>query len=145
MDLSAAILVLGEIAVAILAALAGVHLFWALGGKWGKDAAIPKAPGTGAPTLRPGMSATLMVATALAVAADLVAVRIGLLDSGMPAWLPRAACIALAIVFLARAIGEFRYVGFFKRVRDSRFARLDTALYSPLCLFLAIAVGLNAW
>ena len=33
-----------------------------------------------------------------------------------------------AVVFLARAVGDFRYVGFFKRVRGTRFARLDTIL-----------------
>jgi lipopolysaccharide/colanic/teichoic acid biosynthesis glycosyltransferase len=33
-----------------------------------------------------------------------------------------------------------RYVGFFKRMRDSRFARFDTLVYSPLCLFLACLI-----
>ena len=62
--------------------------------------------------------------------------------------------IAVAAVFVvralwhfhlrARAIGEFRYVGFFKRVVGSRFATLDTFVYSPLCLALAIGVALVA-
>jgi hypothetical protein len=41
---------------------------------------------------------------------------------------------------VARAIGEFKYLGFFKRVTGSKFARLDTLLYSPLCLLLAVGV-----
>jgi hypothetical protein len=49
-------------------------------------------------------------------------------------WLTRA----LALVLLLRAVGDFRLVGFFKRIRGSRFARLDTALYSPFCVLLAI-------
>ena len=53
-------------------------------------------------------------------------------------------CYGLALGLLARAIGEFNYVGFFKRVRGSRFARLDTLVYSPLCLLLAIGVALVA-
>ena len=48
---------------------------------------------------------------------------------------------ALALGLLARAIGEFKYVGFFKRVRGSRFAQLDSLLYSPLCLLLAAGVA----
>ncbi|MDF0673312.1 MAG: DUF3995 domain-containing protein [Nitrospira sp.] len=44
----------------------------------------------------------------------------------------------LALVLLLRAIGDFRLVGFWNRIRDTCFARLDTALYSPLCLALAI-------
>ncbi len=51
---------------------------------------------------------------------------------------------ALAAGLLARAVGEFKYVGFFKRVRGSRFATLDTLVYSPLCLLLAIGVALVA-
>ena len=46
---------------------------------------------------------------------------------------------------LMRAIGDFRYVGFFKRVRGSRFARMDTTLYSPLCLALAAGVAAVAF
>jgi lipopolysaccharide/colanic/teichoic acid biosynthesis glycosyltransferase len=45
---------------------------------------------------------------------------------------------------IARAVGEFKYVGFFKRVRDSKFATLDTFVYSPLCLLLAAGVALVA-
>jgi hypothetical protein len=48
---------------------------------------------------------------------------------------------ALALGLAARAVGEFKYVGFFKRVRGSKFARLDTLVYSPLCLLLAIGVA----
>jgi len=50
------------------------------------------------------------------------------------------ACWGLASVFLARAIGDFRFVGFFKRVHGSRFAHWDTALYSPLCLVIGLAI-----
>ena len=50
----------------------------------------------------------------------------------------------LALGLLARAIGEFRYVGFFKRVRSSRFAELDSLVYSPLCLMLSGGVALVA-
>jgi hypothetical protein len=44
-----------------------------------------------------------------------------------------------------RAIGDFRYVGFFKRIRDSKFARLDTLAYSPLCAALAVLIGIAAY
>jgi hypothetical protein len=52
---------------------------------------------------------------------------------------------ALALGLAARAVGEFKYVGFFKRVRGSRFATLDTWIYSPLCLLLAAGVAYVAW
>ena len=75
---------------------------------------------------------------ALLAAAFLVAVSGHLVA---PAFAPiaRLPTVFLSVVFLARAVGDFRLVGFFKRIRDSRFARLDTIAYSPLCLILALA------
>ncbi len=59
--------------------------------------------------------------------------------------MPKAALkwlsVALALGLLARAVGDFKYVGFFKKLRDSRFATLDSWLYSPLCLLLAAGVA----
>ena len=45
----------------------------------------------------------------------------------------------LALVFLLRAVGEFRYVGFFKTMGDEPFRSWDTWLFSPLCLAIALA------
>lgn len=47
---------------------------------------------------------------------------------------------ALSLGLFLRAIGEFRLVGFFKRVRGTRFAQLDTLAFSPLCLLLSVGV-----
>jgi hypothetical protein len=59
---------------------------------------------------------------------------------GVPIQLYAWGTWTLAALFLLRGIGDFRLVGFFKRVRGTRFARRDTRLYSPLCLALALAV-----
>lgn len=48
---------------------------------------------------------------------------------------------SLALVLLARAIGDFRLLGLFKRPGPSAFARLDTLYYSPFCALLALGVG----
>jgi len=56
-----------------------------------------------------------------------------------PAVLSWLSC-ALALGLFMRAVGEFKCVGFFQRVRGSRFATLDTLVYSPLCLLLAMGV-----
>jgi len=52
---------------------------------------------------------------------------------------------AVALVMFARAIGDSELVGFFKKVGGSRFARLDTLLYSPLCLVLGAGLLVVAW
>jgi hypothetical protein len=114
------------------------HFYWALGGSAGKSAAIPEI--NGKPTFKPSNTATAAVGLALLLCAALVAITAGLLSFTLPRWLLSWLCYALAFVLLARAIGEFRMVGFFKRVRGTHFARLDTAVYSPLCLALSIGV-----
>jgi hypothetical protein len=138
-------MIAGAAAILILLMLAGVHLYWAAGGKAGKGAAVPSADGR--PLMRPSAFGTAIVAVGLCVMAALVALRIGWLN--LPALsgngvVVRVGAWLIAAVFTLRAIGDFRYIGFFKRIRDSRFARLDTLAYSPLCACLALLVGISA-
>jgi hypothetical protein len=120
-----------------------VHLYWGLGGRTAWLAAVPELEGR--PAFAPSRVATLAVAAALGLAALLVASAGGLIGSGPPPRTARVLTGALAVALVARSIGDFRLVGFFKRVRGSRFARLDSAVYSPLCLALGSAAGLVAW
>ena len=124
--------------IGVFLALATVHLYWVCGGRGLKLGAVPQVAGRPAFVPSPGM--TLAVALALSTCALLVAGTVGWLPIPIPqrffCWL----VFALALVFLARAIGDFRLVGFFKKTHDSAFARLDTRVFSPLCL--AIALGL---
>ncbi len=133
-------------AAGALVLIALLHVFWAFGGQWGAAAAIPEIPGKGA-AFRPGLLATLAVAAALTAAAYLVLARLEVLPRAWPRALETGLFFTGAAVFGLRAIGEFRYVGFFARVRDTRFARMDRRLYSPLCLCLSAlfaALGLRA-
>ncbi|WP_317130658.1 DUF3995 domain-containing protein [Psychroserpens sp. NJDZ02] len=44
----------------------------------------------------------------------------------------------IPLIFLLIAIGEFKYIGFFKSIKKTDFGKLDTKLLSPLCLIIAI-------
>ena len=101
--------------------------------------AVPSVEGK--PLFVPSTRATVAVGVVLLLFAGLVAATGRLLEVGASPRLLSWLSLALALGLLARAIGEFRYVGFFKRVRDSRFAHLDTWVYSPLCLALAAGVA----
>jgi hypothetical protein len=120
----------------VLAALAGLHVFWALGGSWGKALAVPQR--NGAPLFRPSRAATLVVAAGLSVATAWAGVRGGVGPAAAAGLMAQGGCWVFAVLFAARAIGEGRYVGFLKRVRNTPFARNDTWLYSPLCTALAM-------
>jgi hypothetical protein len=134
---------IASIVSAVLLAIAAVHVYWAAGGRWGAAAAVPARPGGHAPDiplLQPSPLSTLAVALALIVAAGLLLGRVGIIPRVAPAWVYTYGAFGLGGVFLLRAIGEFRYVGAFKRVRSTRFATLDTFVYTPLCAGLAAAV-----
>ena len=63
-----------------------------------------------------------------------------LVDLPVPATWLKWPSDALAIALLARAVGDFRLVGFFKRVCGTRRARLDSIAYAPLSLPFATGV-----
>lgn len=121
---------------AVFAALGLLHVYWALGGRAGHGAAVPVAGGARA--FNPSPLATALVAAALFVAMLTILGRLGLLGRAVPAWVFRWGACGVAVVFFLRAIGEFRLVGFFKRVNDTQFAYWDTWLFSPLCLLIAV-------
>lgn len=144
-------MLIASLVATLFLALALVHLYWAAGGQWGSEAAIPKLPAgrgtqtnsgaimTNAFSPRPAM--TLAVACGLAVIALLVALRAGLLGVPVSHWALQWSIGALAVVMLARAVGDFRLVGFFKTVTGSQFARMDSLYYSPLCVLLGLGLG----
>jgi hypothetical protein len=126
----------------VLAGLSGLHVYWALGGQRGRMAAIPEFDGK--PLFRPGRGGTLVVAFLLAVAGALVLGRAGVGPHVVPPTVGIWGAWGVAIAFLGRAVGDFNYVGFFKRRRTTAFARLDTRLYSPLALALGVGACIVA-
>jgi len=129
--------------IAIFALIAAVHLYWAMGGRLGMGAAIPSVGG--APVLSPSAGMTVLVALALFAAAALVATTGGALPLPLPRRLTDILAILLGLVMVARAIGDFRLLGFFKTRGDGPFATLDSWIYSPLCLLLGTAIFAILW
>jgi hypothetical protein len=125
------------LAAAVLCSLAALHVYWAGGGRWGSDVAVPKRGAQ--PLFSPGPAATLIVAVLLFTAALVLLGRVGLWGSWMPLWIFVAGSWTLAVVFAARVVGDLRWVGLFKQVRGTPFAWWDTWLYVPLAGLLALA------
>src|SRR4051794_12926817 len=120
----------------LLVVFGAFHVYWAAGGTVGSSGAVPERDGQ--PLFRPSQGGTLGVAGALFVAASIVLARAGVWGTAEPARRLGAGTWLLAAVFAARAVGDFRYVGLFKRVRDTLFARRDSRLFSPLCAIVAL-------
>jgi hypothetical protein len=125
----------GIMLVSVFALISLLHLYWAAGGRVGRDVAIPSVGGVRA--FSPSPFGTVLVAAAFLVAIFVILGQIGLLGKAVPRWIFRWATLGVAIIFFLRAVGEFRLVGFFKRASDTAFAYWDTRLFSPLCLVIA--------
>lgn len=116
--------------------LSNIHIYWFFGGKWAASSAIPKLENSGALLFSPGLTATAIVALGLFFF-GLISLCLGGIIGFDHEWLTYAG-MGVATIFGLRAIGDFKYVGFFKRVRNTDFGRLDTRFYSPLCLLLSV-------
>ena len=135
--------------VGIFTCISMVHLYWAAGGKLGSLAAIPQLPGEFAsgPRLafRPSALGTFLVAMGLVGIALLVCLRAGLYFSAVSHAALQWGISAIALLMFARAIGDSDLVGFFKEQVGSKFARLDTWAFSPLCVVLGAGLLTVAW
>jgi hypothetical protein len=116
-------------------------LYWASGGTRGIGAAIPTTT-SGGRLFRPGRLGTLVVAGTLLLAGTVTLAAAGLVALPVPQGGVRGATWTLSAAFALRALGDFRYLGVFKRVRTTPFGGWDTWLFTPLCA--ALALGL-AW
>jgi hypothetical protein len=125
----------------VFSALAAIHFYWALGGTAGKSAATPPISSTYAPSSL-GM---LGVALYLLVSAAVLLSVSGAIVLPLSPRIRIGFSYMLALSLLLRAIGDFRFIGFFKRVQGTRFAQCDTFLLSPLALVLAISVFVLAY
>ena len=121
----------------VLLALAVLHVAWGIVGISGPSIALPEIDGR--PVFTPSRLSCFAVASALACAAFLVLWRGGLVPVLAPSAPSTLGTAGVGFVFLGRAVGDFRLVGFFKRVRNSRFATWDTRLFSPLCVALGLS------
>ncbi len=114
--------------------LSGVHFYWAMGGKWWLSNALPMNE-QGDHVLKPSKVPTTIVGVGLlGFGSFYIALFLGTSVSvitSVVGWI-------IPSVFFLRAIGDFKYVGFFKRVKSTPFSKYDSRFYVPLCLTLAV-------
>jgi len=119
--------------------LSSLHFYWGLGGKWGATAVVPTKENS-EKVMNPKMLECFVVAFALLGFAFFILAKSQILSFKLPDWLLGYGVWALSLLFILRAIGDFKYVGFFKKIRSTKFGQLDTKYYSPLCLVIGLLV-----
>lgn len=117
--------------------LGGFHFYWFLGGRWGLDKVIPTKDKT-ASNLKIPKLATLIVGLILVSFGLIYLIKSGLISAQLPNWVSAYGYWFIPVIFLLRALGEFNYVGFFKKIKNTEFAKADSKVFSPLCLFIGV-------
>ncbi|MGN4818944.1 DUF3995 domain-containing protein [Bacillus cereus group sp. MYBK139-2] len=130
-------LIITYISVCILFLVSFLHVYWAFGGKWATNSIIPTKAGEKAFT--PGTGMTLFIALLLSMAAIILLQQTNIIHFSFPTIIVQIGSWVCMIIFFIRVIGEFHYFGIFKRKKDTRFAKMDTVLYIPLCAFLSLS------
>ncbi|OSY87803.1 hypothetical protein WH52_10290 [Tenacibaculum holothuriorum] len=129
---------LGVISVLILFLISVIHFYWAFGGEWGICGVIPTKTNKDK-VINPPIIATVFVGLFLVLFALLYAEKLQIISMKfLPIFILNYGVYIIASIFLLRAIGDFKYVGFFKKIKNTQFAKNDTMYFSPLCLFLGI-------
>ena len=134
------ITVLSIILFSIFVILGGFHFFWFFGGKWGLENVIPSKDSQTSSFSIPKF-ATLMVGLVLILFGFLYLIKSNLIIVQLPNWMMAYGFWFISLIFILRAIGDFKYVGFFKKIKNTKFAMADSKIFSPLCLGIGI-IGL---
>ena len=122
--------------------LALLHFYWAFGGKWGFSNGLPTTE-EGEVVLNPGKIDSIVVGVVL-LSFSLYYLNAIFLFFQLPSGVQKYTGFGITLLFLLRAIGDFKYVGFFKKIKGTSFARRDQRYFSPLCLALSIIALLLA-
>ena len=131
------VIILSTILFLIFTILGSFHFYWLLGGVWGLEKVIP-SKGDKASTLSIPKLATLIVGFVLILFGLIYLIKSGLINIQVPNWVADYGYWFIPSIFILRAIGEFKYVGFFKKIKNTEFAKADSKIFSPLCLIIGI-------
>lgn len=126
------------ISIVIFAILSLIHLYWGVGGRWGYDLAIPVQ--NGKPVINPSKGVTILLAIIFMLPILLILGRMEVYDIKLPPFVYQVGLWGICFVFFLRAIGNFKTIGFFKKITGSKFGLWDTLLFSPLCLLVAFLI-----
>ena len=130
------IIVLGCILILVFLMLSALHFYWATGGKRGFHEALPTNEKE-VTVLDPKIIDSVIVGLGLLFFAFFYASKITVIQNYLWNWLLLYGGWIVASIFSLRSVGDFKYVGVFKKVKSTKFAKRDTQYFIPLCIFIA--------
>lgn len=130
--------------ITIFFLLAFLHFYWAFGGAKGRNVSIP-TDSNGRKLFNPSFTVTIFIAVGFIFFAAVNLAYQNLMNLATEENYPRYGMLFISIIFLLRTIGDFNYIGLTKTHKQSKFAKMDSLLYIPFCLFLAITHFTSYW
>jgi len=131
------VIILSIILFLTFTVLGGFHFYWLFGGIWGLEKVIP-TKGNEVSTMSIPKLATLIVGLVLVLFGLIYLMKSGLINVQTPNWIINYGYWIIPSIFIIRAIGDFKYVGFFKKIQNTEFGKSDSRLFSPLCLTIGL-------
>lgn len=131
------IMILGIIESIIFFVLAVIHFNWMFGGTWGFEKSVPTTE-SGEKIMNPEKMDSGLVGVVLTLFAIFFLVKTDFIFIDLHPWIMNYTGWIISSIFILRAIGEFRHIGFFKKIKNTPFAKNDTKYYSPLCLLIGL-------
>src|SRR5215210_2439004 len=107
-------IIIGLVLFLIFISLSAIHVYWGFGGKRAASAALPEKANN-EKVLNPTPVHCFIVAFGLLCFALFVLVKSGIVFFALPVALLNSGAWALSLLFILRAIGDFKYLGFFKK------------------------------
>ena len=132
------ITILAIILFLIFSLLSGFHFYWLFGGSYGVKKVIPTKSAEPTNTLNIPPIATFIVAVSLITCGLMYLQIVGLIAIPIPEWVLQYGSWFVPSIFILRAIGDFNYVGLFKRITETEFAKADSRIFSPLCIGIGV-------
>ncbi len=134
--------ILAYINAIIFLLISSLHFYWAFGGSWAIQYTMPEEYKES--FFNPKNKLKMAIST-LIVACGLIAFSWITIsnhhDCGIPVsnyWVTILTRV-IGTIFIIRAIGDFNHFGLFKNKSDSLFAKKDSRIFVPLCLYLGIS------
>ncbi|TGL44626.1 DUF3995 domain-containing protein [Leptospira perdikensis] len=126
-----------SILVMIFLILALLHFLWSIGILWGFEVALPRKK-DGSFLFYPKRIDSFIVGLFLLLLSSFYFTLTGIIQPLLDSQIYKIGCWFTTVIFGIRAIGDFNYLGFTKRIKNKEFAYFDTILFSPLCLLISL-------
>ena len=107
-----------------------LHFSWAMGGQWGIASTLP-TNASGERVLNPRKADSAIVGLGLVSFGLFYLFKTDWIPNPFPDWIFEYGGWLIPAIFILRAVGDFKYVGFFKKIGQTPFGKSDTRYFSP--------------